>query len=511
MRSDPSVAGPAFGWCWDNSYARLPEGFSSRVEPTPVSGPRWGIFNRPLASDLGLNVETLGQPAQAEYFTGNRLFEGSQPIAQAYAGHQFGNLTRLGDGRAILLGEHLDPAGKRWDIQLKGPGRTPYSRGGDGRAALGPMLREYLISEAMHALGIPTTRSLAVALTGEPVFREDTLQGAVLTRVASSHLRVGTFELFSALGDAQALRTLVDHTLRRHFPERSNDPNPALALLEGVIDRQSALVAQWMRVGFVHGVMNTDNVALSGETLDYGPCAFIDAYDPATVFSSIDRQGRYAFGNQPKITSWNLARFAEALLPILAPDEAAAIELAQACLESFPARFRRDWLAAYRGKLGLLTEDAEDAVLIEDLLAWMHSTQADFTRTFRDLKPTALLGDPAHAPETNPTAPTSTPPAPAPSDPRFLEWHRRWTERLHRQGLPLPQVLSLMHRNNPVIIPRNHAVQQALDAAAQSNDWAPFHALLAALQTPYREAGAPDALRNPPPPGTPRCRTFCGT
>ncbi len=511
MPSDASAVDPAFGWRWDNSYSRLPGVFHSRVDPTPVSGPRWGIFNRSLASALGLESVLLEQPGQADYFTGNRLFAGSEPLAQAYAGHQFGNLTRLGDGRAILLGEHLDPAGLRWDIQLKGPGRTPYSRGGDGRAALGPMLREYLISEAMHALGIPTTRSLAVAMTGEPVFREDTLQGAVLTRVASSHLRVGTFELFSALGDVQALRTLADYTLWRHFPERSSEPNPALALLEGVVERQSALVAQWMRVGFVHGVMNTDNVALSGETLDYGPCAFIDAYDPATVFSSIDRQGRYAFGNQPKITSWNLARFAEALVPILDSDPARAIELAQACLESFPARFRRDWLAAYRGKLGLLTEDTEDAALIEELLAWMHSTQADFTRTFRNLKPTALLGGQAHDPETNPVAPTSTSSEPAPSDPRFLEWQRRWTERLQRQGVPLPQVLSLMHRNNPVIIPRNHAVQQALDAAAQSNDWAPFHTLLAALQSPYREAGAPDALRNPPPPGTPRCRTFCGT
>ena len=339
MPSDASAADPGFGWRWDNSYSRLPGVFHSRVDPTPVSGPHWGIFNRSLASALGLESISLEQPGQADYFTGNRLFAGSEPLAQAYAGHQFGNLTRLGDGRAILLGEHVDPAGMRWDIQLKGPGRTPYSRGGDGRAALGPMLREYLISEAMHALGIPTTRSLAVALTGEPVFREDTLQGAVLTRVASSHLRVGTFELFSALGDAQALRTLVDYTLRRHYPERSSEPNPALALLEGVVERQSALVAQWMRVGFVHGVMNTDNVALSGETLDYGPCAFIDAYDPATVFSSIDRQGRYAFGNQPKITSWNLARFAEALVPILDSYPARAIELAQACLESFPARF----------------------------------------------------------------------------------------------------------------------------------------------------------------------------
>ena len=301
------------GWRWDNSYARLPEGLHSPVQPTPVSQPRWGIFNQDLANTLGLDGNALGQPEQVGFFVGNRLFEGSEPIAQAYAGHQFGNLARLGDGRAILLGEHLDPQGRRWDVQLKGPGPTPYSRSGDGRAALGPMLREYLMSEAMHALGIPTTRSLAVALTGEPVFRETTLPGAVLTRIAASHIRVGTFELFSAMGDIQALRTLALYTLQRHFPERADDPKPGKALLEAVVGRQSALVAQWMRVGFVHGVLNTDNVALSGETIDYGPCAFIDAYDPATVFSSIDRQGRYAFGNQPKITSWNLARFAEAL------------------------------------------------------------------------------------------------------------------------------------------------------------------------------------------------------
>ena len=491
-------AGPAFGWRWDNSYARLPEGFHHRVAPTPVSSPRWGLFNRPLAESLGLPVDALDRPEHAGYFTGNRLFEGSEPIAQAYAGHQFGNLTRLGDGRAILLGEHLAPSGTRWDIQLKGPGLTPYSRGGDGRAALGPMLREYLISEAMHALGIPTTRSLAVALTGEPVFREDTLPGAVLTRVASSHLRVGTFELFSALGDVQALKTLADYALRRHFPERAEGPEPAKALLEAVIERQSMLVAQWMRVGFVHGVMNTDNVALSGETLDYGPCAFLDAYDPSTVFSSIDRQGRYAFGNQPKITSWNLARFAEALLPILAPDEAVAVEVAQACLESFPGRFRRDWLTAHRGKLGLVTEEDDDAGLIEDLLAWMHATQADFTRTFRRLRPDR-------------NSPALSAPDSAAPDSRFLEWHRRWTGRLERQGLPLPRVLDVMARHNPVIIPRNHVVQASLDAASQRQDWAPFHDLLAALQAPYREEGAAESLSQPPPPGTPRCRTFCGT
>jgi uncharacterized protein YdiU (UPF0061 family) len=464
-----------------------------------------------LASTLGLDGHQLGQPDQVGFFVGNRLFEGSEPIAQAYAGHQFGNLARLGDGRAILLGEHLDPQGRRWDIQLKGPGLTPYSRGGDGRAALGPMLREYLISESMHALGIPTTRSLAVALTGEPVFRETTLPGAVLTRIAASHIRVGTFELFSALGDVQALRTLANYALRRHFPEHADGPERGKALLEAVIERQSALVAQWMRVGFVHGVLNTDNVAVSGETIDYGPCAFIDAYDPATVFSSIDRLGRYAFGNQPKITSWNLARFAEALLPILDDHEATAIEVAQACLESFPARFRRNWLAVYRGKLGLLTEEDGDGTLIEELLAWMHSMQADFTRTFRGLRPFASDQSGSTAPNLNADQQNLAHSDSTSSDPKFLDWHQRWTQRLERQGLPLPRVLECMHRHNPVIIPRNHAVQAALDAAAEQNDWTPFHNLLTALKTPYRETGSPESLSQPPPPGTPRCRTFCGT
>ena len=499
------------GWHWDNSYARLPEGLHSSVRPTPVSQPRWGIFNQDLATTLGLDGNTLGQPEQVGFFVGNRLFEGSEPIAQAYAGHQFGNLARLGDGRAILLGEHLDPAGRRWDIQLKGPGLTPYSRGGDGRAALGPMLREYLMSEAMHALGIPTTRSLAVALTGEPVFRETTLPGAVLTRIAASHIRVGTFELFSAMGDIQALKTLALYTLQRHFPERADDPKPGKALLEAVIEGQSALVAQWMRVGFVHGVLNTDNLALSGETIDYGPCAFIDAYDPATVFSSIDRQGRYAFGNQPKITSWNLARFAEALLPILDDHEATAVEVAQACLESFPAQFQRNWLAAYHGKLGLLTEEDADAGLIEELLGWMHSTQADFTQTFRGLRPIDLGQSGSTAPTLNADQQILADSKSTTSDSKFLDWHRRWNERLQSQGLSLPRVLECMHRNNPVVIPRNHVVQAALDAASEQNDWTSFHTLLAALRSPYQEAGAPDSLRNPPPPGTPRCRTFCGT
>jgi uncharacterized protein YdiU (UPF0061 family) len=313
------------------------------------------------------------------------------------------------------------------------------------------------------------------------------------------------------MGDIQALKTLALYTLQRHFPERADDPKPGKTLLEEVIERQSALVAQWMRVGFVHGVLNTDNVALSGETIDYGPCAFIDAYDPATVFSSIDRQGRYAFGNQPKITSWNLARFAEALLPILDPDEATAVEVAQACLEAFPARFQRNWIAAYRSKLGLLTEEDGDAGLIEELLGWMHSTQADFTQTFCMLRPIGPGQSESTAPTLNANQENETHSESAAPDPKFFDWHQRWNERLQRQSLPLPRVLECMHRNNPVVIPRNHVVQAALDAASEQNDWTPFHALLAALKSPYQEPGALDSLRNPPPPGTPRCRTFCGT
>ena len=479
------------GWRFDNSYAQLPPSFYSRVNPTPVAEPRLVLLNRPLAQSLGLDPAALSGPDAAAWFTGNKMFAGAEPIAQAYAGHQFGNLARLGDGRAILLGEHLTPAGQRLDIQLKGPGRTPYSRGGDGRAALGPMLREYLISEAMHALGIPTTRSLAVATTGEPVFREQPLPGAVLTRVAASHIRVGTFEYFAALGDAEALRLLADHTLRRHYPDRAESENPMLGLLEGVMERQASLIAHWMRVGFVHGVMNTDNMALSGETIDYGPCAFLDAYNPATVFSSIDHHGRYAFGQQPRIAAWNLARFAEALLPILHPEPEAALALANEALESFSTRFQHHWLAVLRAKLGLFTEEPADADLAETLLRWMHQTRADYTHTFRNLRAD-------HAPA-------------ALADTEFSVWHRRWTERLARQPQPWTEVVRLMHTHNPAVIPRNHEVEAALAAATTANNLTPLEHLLAALARPYDEAGQPEGLLNPPPPGTPVCRTFCGT
>jgi uncharacterized protein YdiU (UPF0061 family) len=475
------------GWKFDNSYARLPEAFHTRVNPTPVAKPRLVLFNRPLAQSLGLDPAAFTDCDAAALFTGNQIPSGAEPIAQAYAGHQYGNFVRLGDGRAILLGEQLTPSGDRFDIQLKGAGPTPYSRRGDGRAALGPMLREYIISEAMHALGIPTTRSLAVAATGEPVFREEALPGAILTRVAASHIRVGTFEYFAALGDTDALRVLADHTLRRHFPDRVESENPAIGLLDEVTERQASLIAHWMRVGFVHGVMNTDNMALSGETIDYGPCAFIDAYDPAAVFSSIDRYGRYAFGQQPQIAAWNLARLAEAMLPVLHADPEIALTRANETLESFEGRFHRHWLAAMRGKLGLFTEEPDDVTLVEELLRWMHQTRADYTHTFRNLRPDATSADDA-----------------------FTQWQKRWTERLARQPQPRTEVLRLMNARNPAVIPRNHEVEAAL-AAATANDLAPLERLLTALANPYDEAGQPDALRNPPPPGTPVCRTFCGT
>ncbi|MEQ1851558.1 MAG: protein adenylyltransferase SelO [Chthoniobacteraceae bacterium] len=493
MRTSSEPAHAHGGWSFDNSYARLPEAFHSRVNPTPVAGPRLLLFNGPLARSLGLEPAAFAEPDAAAFFTGNRILPGAEPIAQAYAGHQYGNLTRLGDGRAILLGEQITPAGDRFDIQLKGAGPTPYSRRGDGRAALGPMLREYVISEAMHALGIPTTRSLAVAATGEPVFREQPLPGAVLTRVAASHIRVGTFEYFAAIGDTDSLRVLAGHTLRRHFPDRAEAENPAAGLLEEAMERQASLIAQWMRVGFVHGVMNTDNMALSGETIDYGPCAFIDAYDPAAVFSSIDRHGRYAFAQQPPIAAWNLARLAEALLPLLHPEPETAIARANEALESFDGRFLRHWLAAMRGKLGLFTEEPDDVSLVEDLLRVMHEARADYTRTFRNLCP---------------HAPTGTP---SPTDAAFTAWHQRWTERLARQPQPWTEVVRMMNVHNPAVIPRNHEVEAALTAATTANDLTPLVRLLAALAAPYDETAQPAGLLNPPPAGTPACRTFCGT
>jgi uncharacterized protein YdiU (UPF0061 family) len=490
-----SMARPidAAGWRFDNTYARLPEDLFTAAPPVPVRGPAILAFNDALAAELGLDAAVL-RAAGAPMFAGNELPPGAEPIAQAYAGHQFGHFTNLGDGRAILLGEQLLPDGRRCDLQLKGAGRTRYSRGGDGRAAEGPMLREYLISEAMHALGIPTTRSLAVVATGEWVMRETPLPGAVLTRVAASHIRVGTFQFAAAIDVPEVLAALLHHAIARHAPEAAGADDPAIAFLEAVVERQAALVARWMLVGFVHGVMNTDNMAVSGETIDYGPCAFLDAYDPAAVFSSIDRQGRYAYRNQPGIAHWNLARLAESLLPLVDADEAQAIAAVRAVLDTFPIRYERHFLAGARAKLGLAAEEPDDARLIGDLLDLMAADNADFTATFAGLAGSAEAGADAAA---------------APASP-WLAWQTRWLERLAREPGSRADAVTRMRRSNPVVIPRNHRVEEAL-AAAAAGEFGVFERLLAVLRDPFVETPANEPYRGGPPPGCGPYRTFCGT
>ncbi|HUR56853.1 MAG TPA: YdiU family protein [Opitutaceae bacterium] len=479
------------GWRLEHSYAQLPAVFHVAVAPTPVRAPRLVVLNRPLASALGLNPDSLAGDEGAAIFAGNRLPPGAAPLAQAYAGHQYGHFTTLGDGRAILLGEQITPRGERFDIQLKGGGPTPFARRGDGRAGLGPMLREYIISEAMHALGIPTTRSLAVAATGEEVWRETVLPGAVLTRVAASHLRVGTFEWAAARKDDAPLRALVDYAWRRHFPEVADKDNPARALLESVIERQAALIARWMLVGFVHGVMNTDNMAISGETIDYGPCAFMDAYDPATVFSSIDAHGRYAYGNQPGIAQWNLARLAETLLPLMHAEEESAVAMATEALGTFAQRFQQHWLAGMRRKLGLFTDDPEDGALIEMLLASMQQAKADFTNTFAGLDHEA------------------PPKAAEGLGEEFARWHARWRARLGRQPQSLAEAEKLRQAHNPAFIPRNQLVEAAL-AAAQQNDLSVMGRLLEVLAAPYDHTRVAPEYREPAPASA-GYQTYCGT
>lgn len=481
------------GWNFDNSYARLPERFYTRLNPTPVRSPKLAVLNERLADSLGLDVRELQSVDGVAALAGNRIPEGAAPLAQAYAGHQFGHFTMLGDGRALLLGEQITPGGNRVDIQLKGSGITPYSRSGDGRAALGPMLREYIISEAMHALDIPTTRSLAVVSTGETVFREEGLPGAVLVRVADSHLRVGTFQYAAQWGAEEDLRALADYTLHRHYPQAAAEENRYLALLRAVIGRQAELIAKWQLVGFIHGVMNTDNMALSGETIDYGPCAFMDVYDPATVFSSIDVRGRYAYGNQPYIAAWNLARFAETLLPLLHEDEEKAVKLAEEAISEFTERFYRHWLAGMRAKLGIFNEEPEDKALAEDLLRMMQTHRADFTNTFLALtadKPgdTVLSGTPEFAP-----------------------WQERWQARLERQQESRDASRRLMRAGNPAVIPRNHRVEEALEAAVEQGDYAVMQRLLAVLSSPFAHAPEQAEYAAPPAPSPLPYRTFCGT
>ncbi len=485
---------------FDNLYRRLPDRFHARVAPTPVAAPRLIVFNRALAADLGIDVAAI-EPDAARLFAGNALADGAEPIALAYAGHQFGNFVpQLGDGRAVLLGEVIDRHGVRRDIQLKGSGPTPFSRNGDGRAALGPVLREYLVSEAMHALGVPTTRALAAVTTGEGVLRDTALPGAIVTRVAASHIRVGTFQYFAARGDLEALRLLADHVIARHYPEVAAAERPYLALLHAVAARQAALVARWMNVGFVHGVMNTDNTAISGETIDYGPCAFLDVYDPATVFSSIDRGGRYAFANQPAIIQWNMARFAETLLQLIDPDADAAIAAATAAIEAMPGQFQHAWLTGMRAKLGLVSEEATDAALAGALLKAMQDGRADFTLTFRALSQTP--GDPAALERAR--ALFETPEA-------FDAWTVQWTARLARDGGDPATRGHAMRAANPAIIPRNHRVEEMIAAAVTHEDFGPFHAMLNAVQRPFDDDPALAAYaERPAAPATPY-RTFCGT
>lgn len=481
------------GWNFENSYVRLPESFYTLQNPTPVAAPTLQIFNDHLAADLGLMAEKLKSEEGAEVFAGNRIPEGASPLAQAYAGHQFGSFTMLGDGRAVLLGEHITPKGSRYDIQLKGSGRTPYSRRGDGRAALGPMLREYIISEAMHALGIPTSRSLAVVSTGEQILRDTFLPGAILTRVAKSHIRVGTFQYAAGRGNIEDLRALADYTINRHYPESMEDEKPYLSLLKEVIKRQAALIARWQLVGFIHGVMNTDNMTISGETIDYGPCAFMDTYDPASVFSSIDAEGRYAYGNQPFIGGWNLARFAESLLPLLDENDKKAVEMAQEEISSYMGQYQSYWLAGMRSKLGLFNQEEEDQILIDDLLTIMQKQKADYTNTFRELTLRQKIETAARSTE------------------EFSQWIQRWQARLERQKEGKDSIEQLMRRSNPAVIPRNHRVEEALKAAVDQGDNRVMERLLNVLSDPfaYTDEQA-DYCILPPEPDQPY-QTFCGT
>ncbi len=483
---------PAQGWNFDNSYARLPELLYTRLNPTAVSSPRLIKFNAALAASLGLKAEALNSSEGAIVFAGNNIPEGAEPLAQAYAGHQFGHFAMLGDGRAVLLGEQIAPDGGRYDVQLKGSGPTPYSRSGDGRAAVGPMLREYIISEAMHGLGIPTTRSLAVAATGDPVFRYTEEPGAVLTRIAASHIRVGTFQYASYKGTPQELEALAAYTLKRHYPQADAADGVGLALLREVIKRQASLIAKWQLVGFIHGVMNTDNMALSGETIDYGPCAFMDAYDANTVFSSIDRDGRYAYGNQPKIGGWNLARFAEALLPLLHDDEEQAIELAEDAIAEYPKLYQRGWVSGMRAKLGIADEEPEDEQLIAELLTMMNKHHADYTNTFRSLTLGQLEGMFMF------------------STAEFNAWHARWQTRLGGQPELPASARSLMQRSNPAVIPRNHRVEEALSAAVEG-DYSIMDRLIAVLECPYAYSAEQDEYAALPQQANPAYRTYCGT
>ena len=478
------------GWHFDNTYSKLSNTFKENIKPTPVHDPELVILNEELASTLNLDFSKTDKKKLAEIFSGNSIPEETNTIAQAYAGHQFGHFTMLGDGRAVLLGEHLVNNDNRFDIQFKGSGRTSFSRGGDGRAALGPMLREYIISEAIHSLNIPTTRSLAVVKTGEKVVRENLLQGAILTRVASSHLRVGTFQYIAATQNIENLNTLVDYTINRHYPEIKTSNSKALDLLNLVMKKQCQLVINWMRVGFIHGVMNTDNMAISGETIDYGPCAFMDHYDPKTVFSSIDKFGRYAFSNQPPITKWNLARFAECLIPLIDKNEDTAIKLATDLIDNFQNIYEDKWLNMIRDKLGLFGEEKNDKKLINDLFNWMEKNKADYTNTFCHLM--GINSDEVY------------------KNVEFINWKNEWKKRSELNNSTKEKQIKLMKKNNPTVIPRNHKVEEAL-AEADKGSLDKMKKLLAILKNPYDNQNNIQEYQTPAPSNNEKYQTFCGT
>ena len=479
------------GWCFDNTYYRLSDIFKEDIKPIPVKKPELVLLNKTLAENLNLNFSNLDNQELSELFSGNSLPKGSNSIAQAYAGHQFGHFTMLGDGRAVLIGEHLSKDNKRYDIQFKGSGKTAFSRNGDGRAALGPMLREYIISEAMNGLGIPTTRSLAVVKTGEDVIRETSQPGAILTRIASSHIRVGTFQYIAARQKKDEIEVLLNYVIDRHYPDIKNSKNKATELLSIVLEKQINLVVNWMRVGFIHGVMNTDNMSISGETIDYGPCAFMDTYDPKTVFSSIDQMGRYAYFNQPVITKWNLSRFAECLIPLIDKNQEKAIQLATEIINSFEKKYEEKWLNMMRDKLGLFGMDEKDKFLILDLLTWMHQKKIDYTNIFCHLMNENIKEDKDY------------------EDEDFKNWKKRWNERLKTNNNTPEKSLKLMRSANPIVIPRNHKVEEALEAA-EKNNFKPITRLVEILKDPYSQQK--NIINYQIPSNSEKkYQTFCGT
>ncbi|MDA9226730.1 YdiU family protein [Methylophilaceae bacterium] len=478
-------------WQLENSYADLPKQFYTPINPTPVNKPNLVIFNKALSKELGIDLPD-DKELLAQIFSGNKLPKKAKPISQAYAGHQFGHFSILGDGRAHLIGEQISANGKRFDIQFKGSGPTPYSRNGDGRAALAPMLREYIISEAMYALNIPTTRSLSVVSTGESIMRSSLTEGAILTRIAASHIRVGTFEYASKMLDRSAVKELADYAIKRHFPELISQENPYLSFLRAVITQQAKLIASWMHIGFIHGVMNTDNMAISGETIDYGPCAFMDIFSMNKVFSSIDQNGRYEYGSQAHIAHWNLTKLTESLLPLLHENTDEAMNLAEVAISEYANDFNSAWISGMRAKLGLLNEEEGDYELAQNLLEWMESSKADYTETFRDLTYENLTEKEIY------------------KSLAFKRWHSLWQGRLSRNLKPIKSALSMMRKYNPVIVPYNHLVEEAL-AAAEEGDMNPFFKLLSALEKPFEFSPSNEIFLNSPLDPNPYYQTFCGT